>query len=60
MGHYKVKYSLCSKLQVWWSLHWVLGQGWAGGLWGVRFCWLFVEISREGVSTQLPQHTEPC
>ena len=38
MGHYKGKYSLCSVQQVWWSLHWVLWPGWAGGLWGVRFC----------------------
>ena len=26
-GRYKVKCSLCSELQVWWSLHWVLRQG---------------------------------
>ena len=32
MGHCKVKYSLCSAQQVWWSLNWVLRQGWVGGL----------------------------
>ena len=36
-GRFELKYSLCSVQQVWWSLHWVLQQGWAGGLWGVRF-----------------------
>ena len=59
MGHCKVKYNhLCSMQQVWWSLHWGLRQGWAaGGLWGLRFCWL-VEISRGGGSTQQTQRTE--
>ena len=46
MGHCKVKCGLCSVQQVWWSLHWGLWQGWAGGLWGLRFCW-FVEIFEE-------------
>ena len=43
VGHYKAKCSLYSVQQVWWSLHWVLRQGWAGGLWGLRFC-LFLEF----------------
>ena len=34
-------------------------QGWAGGLWGLRFC-RCVEISRGGGSTRQPQRTEPC
>ena len=38
MGHCKVKCTLCSGQQVWWSLHWVLWPGWAGGLRGLRFC----------------------
>ncbi len=38
MGHCKVKFSLCSVQQVWWSLHWVLRPGWAGGLGEMRFC----------------------
>jgi len=29
----KLKCSLCSVQQVWWILHWVLRQGWAGSLW---------------------------
>ena len=36
-GYSKVKCSLCSVQQVWWSLYWVLRQGWVGGLWGLRF-----------------------
>ena len=32
-----VECSLCSVQQVWWSLHWVLRQGWADGLWGLWF-----------------------
>ena len=32
MGHCKVKCSLYSALWFWWSLNWVLWQGWAGGL----------------------------
>ena len=39
-------------LQVWWGLHCGLRQGWAGGLWGVRFC-RCVEISRGGGSSIL-------
>ena len=35
MKHCKVKHSLYSVQQVWWSLHWVLRLGWAGGLWGL-------------------------
>ena len=58
-GHCKVKCSLCSAHQVWCSLHWGLRQGWAGGLWGLRFC-RCVEISRRGGSTHQPQRTEPC
>jgi len=39
MGHFKVKCSLCSVQQVWWSLNWVLRPGWADGVWWrVRFC----------------------
>ena len=38
MGLCKVKCSLLSMRQVWWSLHCVLWKGWAGGLWGLRFC----------------------
>ena len=38
MGHYKAKCSLCSAQQLWWSLHWALRPGWAGDLWGLRFC----------------------
>ena len=39
------------------SLHWGLRQGWAGGLWGLRFCW-FVEVPTGG--NRQPQRTEPC
>ena len=38
MGHYNFKCSPCSVQQVLCSLHWVLRPGWAGGLWGLRFC----------------------
>ena len=38
MGHCKVKCSLCSVQQVWWSLHWGLRPGWAVGLLGVLLC----------------------
>ncbi len=39
LGHWKVKCSLCSAQQVWWSLQWVLRQAGAGGLGGLlRFC----------------------
>ena len=38
VGHWKVKCNLCRVHQVWWSLYWVLWQGWAGGFWGLRFC----------------------
>ena len=39
MGHCcNVKCSLCSAQQVWWSLNWVLQQGWAGGMGGLWFC----------------------
>jgi len=38
MGHCRVKYSICSLQQVWWSLHWVLRPGLAGGFkWMVLF-----------------------
>ena len=37
MGHFKVKCRLYSVQQVWWSLHLVLRQGSAGGLWGLLF-----------------------
>ena len=59
MVHCKIKCSLCSVQQVCWSLHWWLQQGWAGDLWGLRFC-RCVEISRGGGSTRQPQRTEPC
>ena len=56
----KVKCNLCSVQQVWWGrLRWGLRQGWAGGLWGIRFC-RFIEISRGGGSAHQPQRTEPC
>ena len=42
MGHCKVKCSLYTVQQVWRRLHWVLLQGWAGGLWKLRLC-RFVE-----------------
>jgi len=29
---------VCNVQQVWWSLHWVLQQAWAGGLWGLGVC----------------------
>ena len=32
MGHCKVKCSLCSVQQVWWSLHWVLRPRWWAGV----------------------------
>ena len=54
----KVKCSLCSVQQVWWSLHWGLRQRWQK-LGGLGF-WQFVEISRGGGSTRQPQRTEPC
>ena len=38
MDHCKVKCSLCSMQWVWERLNWVLRLGWAGGLWGLRFC----------------------
>ena len=44
MGHSKAKCSLCSVQQVWWSLHWVLKQGWAAGLWGLQFSPRFPEF----------------
>ena len=34
--------------KIWWSLHWGLRQGWAGG------------FQKEGGSTRQPQRTEPC
>ena len=37
IGLCKAKFSLCVQ-QVFWSLHWVLRPGWAGGLGGLRFC----------------------
>ena len=40
-GTLMVKLSLCTVQQVQWSLHWVLRLGWAGGLWGLRFCYLW-------------------
>ena len=45
MGHCKVKCSLCSVQQAWRGLFWGLRQGWAGGLWELRFC-RFLGISR--------------
>ena len=42
MGHCKVKYILCSLQQLGWSLHWVLRQGWAGGLWGLLWYCCFL------------------
>ena len=60
MGHYKARGSLCTVHQVCWNLYWGLLEGWAGGLWGLRFC-RFMEISRgSGSSTRQPQRTEPC
>ena len=43
MGHCKVKSSLCSVQQVWWSLHWVVRPGWAVvcGMFGFAECWSF-------------------
>ena len=38
MGHCKVKCGLYSAQKVLWRLNWLLQPGWAGGLWGVRFC----------------------
>ena len=58
MGYCQVKYRHCSLWQVWRSLHRGLRQGWAGGLWGLRFC-RCVEISRGGGSTRQPQRTDP-
>ena len=38
----------------------MLGEGWAGGLWGLlRFC-RFLEIFVGGSAAQQPQRTEPC
>ena len=52
MGCCKVKCSLCTAQQVWWSLHWVLWQGWAGGLRGVRFCCFLEFFSCKGAAGQ--------
>ena len=38
LGHCKVKCTLCSGQQVWWSLHWGLRHCCAGGLRGFQFC----------------------
>ena len=38
MGRCKVECGLYCVQQLWWSLHSMLRLGWAGGLWGVRFC----------------------
>ena len=59
MGHCNIKSSLCSsEQQVWWSLHWVLGPGWAGGLWVLRFCRSLVEFSSR--DARQPQCIDPC
>ena len=39
MWQFKIKSNLYSVQQVWLSLHWLLWQGCAGGLWVLRFCW---------------------
>ena len=36
-SHCEINCRLCSVQEVWWSLHWVLRPGWAGGLWELRF-----------------------
>ena len=59
MGHYKVNLSLCSDQKVWWSLHWVLQQGWADGLWELQFC-RYVEFFSEGGGAWQLLCTEPC
>ncbi len=59
LGHWKVKCSLCSAQQVWWSLYWVLRQASAGGLGGLRFCQILVLFS-DGCCARQPLRTEPC
>ena len=59
MGHCKVKCSLCSAQQLWCSLDLALRQGWAGCLWGLRFCQILESIS-DGGCAQQPLRTEPC
>ena len=59
MGHCKVKCSICSAQQVWWSLYWVLLQGLADGLWGLQF-YQILEFSSGGVRAQQPLSTYFC
>ena len=55
----KVKCSLCSGQQVWWSLHRGLPQCWSGGLRGFfRFCHILESFSDAGCARQ-PLRTEP-
>ena len=59
LGHCKVKCTLCSGQQVWWSLHWGLRQCCAGSLRGFfRFCPILESFSDAGCARQ-PLHTEP-
>ena len=48
MGHCKVKCSLCSVEQVWWSLHWVAAQVVCGEYGSAAFWSLSVEEARLG------------
>ena len=60
LGHCKVKCTLCSGQQVWWSLHWGLRQCCAGGLRGFsRFCHILeLFFSNAGCARQ-PLRTAP-
>ena len=58
-GHCKLKCSLCSLGQPWWSLHcWELRQAWAGVFWGLRFYQL-LDFCNGGCTAQHPQRTDP-
>ena len=59
LGHCKVKCSLCSGQQVWWSLHWGLRYCCTGGLRGFfRFCHILESFS-DGACARQPLRTEP-
>ena len=60
LGHCKVKCTLCSGQQVWWSLHWGLRHCCAGCLRGFfQFCHILESFSDAGPARQ-PLRTEPC
>ena len=63
MGHCKIKFSLYRGQQIWWTLRWVLGQGWAGGFGGLRFCRLleiFIQVRRYPSATTAHRALPMC